>query len=588
MKREVDKYLDLLETKDPKIRSAFSLAYKKHQNQKRKSGEPYIEHCLEVYCILKSWGVSNTPLLISALLHDIVEDTETSILSIKKIYGEEVSFIVEGVTKDHGSDIETLKKLVGGSYINPKIAVLKLADRLHNLRTLYFMPEFKRYKKAEESLGIYAQLAEALGIWVVKNEFEDLSFKYLASDKYIQLKLIINNDPRVNKKFISSFKKKIENALFKNTTNFEIKIKKASYYHIYQKGKFYSIKGLSEYANYKKINDVISFRVIVDKVENCYKALHHIHNFFGKSVDYERLDEFIASNKRENGYEAIQTTIETINGSVEIAIMTKEMENFNNWGFITLLNSNEDISGYKLKLIFTPGTDLIFLPLNATVLDFAYLVNPKLGDKAVSAIVNKKEKHLSYKIKNGDIVKIITGKRNIELDKKISKKCLPKTKKLLQKKISEEEKSRFILQGKALLEEYLSLRGILDLKDLDKDIHEITYLLGCETIDEIYYRIATGYLDIGKINNLLNQFNINKNVLKWTTIKVRGSDKPGILNFISGVIKKYSGNIIKIHYKRDQKTFFLRIVAEGIKLQDEPKIVSDLEKKSYFKNIVVV
>lgn len=583
----IDLYIEQLDTKNKDIISALKLAYMGHSKQKRKSGEPYINHCIEVYLILKSWGVLDAPLLIAALLHDSVEDTNLRLSEIEKIYGEEVAFLVEGVTKDNDSDLKTLKKLVNGSYVNPKVAVLKIADRLHNLRTLQFMSDIKRHKKAEESLGFYAQLAESLGMWVVKNEFEDLAFKYLDFEKFAQIKTAVDRDVRASEDFILKFQKTIKKSL-KGESVLDVCAKKASCYHIYEKGKLYSIQGLSEHSNYRTINDVVSFRVIANSIEDCYKILYRLHKFFGNKVDYERLDEFIGSNKRENGYGGIQTTINTEYGSVEICVVTEDMEDFNNWGFISLLRRDGDISEYKLKLIFTPDTELVFLPIKAAVLDFAYYVNKELGDNAVSSVVNGKEKSLKYKLRNGDTVRIKTGDRSFSVDKNLAGKFLPKTNKFLNKKIYEGEKLSYISQGENLLEQHLSERGILDLEDLDRNLQEIVYTLGCESIDEIYYRISTGYLDVSKLDNLLNFYGITKSNLGWTSIKLKGKDRPGILNYITGVLKEYDGNILKINYMRGERNFSLKIVTEGINSKDEPKIRKALEEKKYFTEVNLV
>ncbi|HRY56597.1 MAG TPA: HD domain-containing protein, partial [Patescibacteria group bacterium] len=322
-------YKKNLKTSDRKILAALKIAQEKHKNLYRKSGEPYIEHCIAVYNILGEWGVNDTNLLIAALLHDTLEDTNLKIEEISKYFGEEVAFLVDSVTKirlgvKEGQDFKTLKKIVGTSYVDPKVSVLKLADRYHNLSTLQYLPNSNRKKKAKESLEIYAKLAESLGMWVVKTKIEDLSFQYLNFDNFSKVKTSIDCDKRLSSTEIEKNLKTIRNALEKTKIKANVETKIGGYYSTYQKLKSNAVKGLASSEDYKKINDVISYRVAVKSIEQCYEAIYAIHNVYGGKVDFNRFDEFIGANKRINGYEALQTTIETDFGSIEIAIAKKD------------------------------------------------------------------------------------------------------------------------------------------------------------------------------------------------------------------------------------------------------------------------
>ncbi len=591
----IHKYLQHLDTKDNKIKSALKLAFEKHNNQYRKSGEPYIEHCLEVYKILKKWGVSNKDLLIAALLHDILEDSDTSKSSIIKKFGEEVGFLVEGVTQlkiESGKkqDFETLKKVVSSSYIDPKVAILKLADRYHNLNTLQYMSGDKREVKAKESLEVYAKLAESLGLWVVKTEIEDLSFKYLQFDKYSFIKNTVDSDSRLSKDEVARWEDVLTKSLKALNIDFEIGIKKTGYYHFYKKLKLYSVKGLSSSIDHTRINDIISYRVRVKNLEDCYLALYKIHQDLGDFVDFNRFDEFVGSNKRINGYQALQTTLETDSGSIEIAFVTNEMENFNNWGYISNLNSNLKSSTYNLKLIFTPSCDLVFLPQNAKAIDFAYAINSKLGDNSIKVKVNDKEETLKYELKNTDTVKVVTGDRSTDQDIELLTVALPMTKMAIQNKIIEKEKLGYIEIGKEVLASHLAPRGILDLRDILSDVDEIVYSLGCESINDVYYKISKGYLNVEKLDNLLNERNITKSSVNWSTLEVSGKDRPGVLKIITDEISKNHGNIVRLTYRMDDRNnkFYLRVVAEGIDPSDLFKMNEHLKSKLFDIDIKIV
>ncbi len=572
------------------VLDAYFFASENHKGQFRKSGEPYINHCIEVFNILKSWGVRDENLLISALLHDVIEDCAIKSSTINKRFGNNVAFLVESVTKfklekKDVSDLNTLRKLLKGTYLDQRVSILKLADRLHNLRTLEFLPKEKQIRKARESLEVYAKLAESLGLWIVKTEIEDLSFKYLNYEKFAQVKKAIDSDKRLSKNEKALICKRISKALPKAKVN----IITSGYFHAYQKLKISSLKGITSHGSFKNLNDIISYRVIVNTEEDCYKSIYKLHNEFEHLIDYERYDEFIGSNKRLNGYQALQTTVNTTHGAIEIAVVTASMESFNNYGYLdTLLKNNG--SQYKLKLVFTPEKDLMFLPQKAKAIDFAYYLSTGLGDTAVGAIINGKQGALTTNLSNTDVVRIITGERQTNSDKMLMKVCLPETKLLIERKIIGDEKIKVITNGKLLLEEILIKRGILDLRDIDTDVNKIVHELGCENVENIYYKAAKGYLNIFKFEAILDDIGLIKDKLKWTTIEITGNDKPGLLKIVTDNIAKYGGNIVKITFNRGKKgeQFYLRVVAENIKSSSEQKLKQKLSAVPHFKNLRVV
>ena len=304
-----------------KIKRAYEVAKDCHDEQFRKSGEPYISHCVEVLRILRNeWGIEDEDCMIACLLHDVVEDCEIGIDQINIEFGGGVAELVDGVTKlDAGNNMDTLKKVIKGSYLNPKVAVVKLADRLHNMRTLVFMPEDKQVKKASETLSVYARLAESLGMWVVKNELEDLCFKYVDRDEYLRVEAIIEEDPRLISFFSSNVSSGLEQLMTEHGYEGSVEMRRNGLYSLREKQKRQSLAGRCG-DGFGEINDVVSARIRLSCVEDCYRLIGVIHRNYGEMVDYDRFDEFVGVNKRTNGYEAIQTTINFEQGPVEIAL----------------------------------------------------------------------------------------------------------------------------------------------------------------------------------------------------------------------------------------------------------------------------
>jgi (p)ppGpp synthase/HD superfamily hydrolase len=345
-----------IEFKSDRMRAAYDLAVKSHEGQYRNSGEPYINHCVEVFKILRDeWKIEDEDYLIAALLHDTVEDTNITLQKIKTEFGDQVTEFVDGVTKlQTKNDIETLKKVLNKTYLNPGVAIIKLADRLHNMRTLEFMKPEKQIEKASETLDVYTKLAESLGMWEVKTELEDLCFKYLEPEKYKQTLLELKSDSRLSTDFVGHMKSRIEQLLIENKIDSEVETRKSGSWILIKKQEKMALTGKSSPNTFKDINDVISFRVKTNSVNDCYRVLEKVHNEFGEMIDYDRFDEFIGANKRINGYQALQTTVNSNQGPIEIAIMTKEMEEFNNRGIINLINEGKDLKNYVLKLVLLP------------------------------------------------------------------------------------------------------------------------------------------------------------------------------------------------------------------------------------------
>ena len=348
------KYVDRVENFLPRrerVRLAMEKAIKAHEGQFRKSGEAYVNHCVAVAGILESWGlsqVSHEDLFCAAMLHDADEDTDYGVVDIESDFGKRVAELVDGVSKfrseegdDSEVDRETLRKVVMKTFIEPKVGLLKLADRLHNMRTMGAMPREKQAAKAWETLMVYVPLAESLGMWVVKTELEDLAFSYIDSYKYEATRTELDKDKRLKPDFVEGAVERVERLLELASLQGEMGVRVGGYWKSCKKREKAGMKGLSGLESFSEINDVLSLRVRFENVDDCYGFLGTLRQYFGVLVDETRADDFISTSPRDNGYMALQETVNFIEGAVEIAIMTEEMEDFNNWGVISLLRRGE-------------------------------------------------------------------------------------------------------------------------------------------------------------------------------------------------------------------------------------------------------
>jgi len=575
-----------------RLNAAYKLAQESHEGQTRKSGEPYFEHCLSVFKILRDeWKVTDENCLIAALLHDTVEDTSVSFKQIQLEFGDEVASLVEGVTKlETNTDHETLKKVLNKSNIDPRVALLKLADRLHNMRTLDSMPPEKQKRKAKETLDVYTKLAESLGMWVVKTELEDLSFKYSDRDGWEKMSAIIKDDPRLSPDFSCYLKSRIEQTLSDKKIKGEVETRNNGVWFLKKKQERMALQGKGSPDDLNDINDVVSFRIKVETLDECYQVLNEIHQDFGEIVDYSRFDEFVGENKQINGYQAIQTTVDFPNaGSVEIAIMTNEMEQFNNWGVVSLINKQKDLKDYILKLVFTPSRSVRFLPKNATGVDFAVAISPRVLTEANSICVDGENKPMSMVIPNASTIRVNLGDSRRAPLPGLENYCLPQTRKIIEELRILEERDNLAEQGQKILESVLIPRGLLVLTDVGDSINPILYELGCQGIDDLCFKLGKGLIKNDLINKKLDEAGITKEKLHLTTIRLRGKDHSGILIDIVNLVNETGKNITNINNKKDKKGMFdLRILVENLTKEEEENIKKHLETDQRFSEKLVV
>lgn len=426
------------------IMKAFTLADKAHEGQFRASGEPYIMHPLAVAEILAHLQIDHIT-LIAALLHDVVEDTEYTKEDIEKLFGAEVAFLVDGVTKlnqfqyetKEDRQMENYRKMILAMAKDVRVVVIKLGDRLHNMRTLKHMRSDKQKRIAKETLEIFAPLAHRLGIFNVKWELEDLSFRYLEPDKYYDLVDQMKQKRQAREDIVNDTMEQLTKALGEAGIKADIKGRPKHFYSIYKKMK-------KDNRDLSQIYDLLAVRVIVDTVPDCYAVLGIAHSIW-KPLPY-RFKDYISMPK-SNMYQSLHTTvIGTMGQPVEIQIRTWEMHRVSEYGVAAhwrykegnkgadkefdqkvawlrqvlewqdTSNPKELVNALKLDVfsgevfVFTPKGDVVKLPIGSVPLDFAYRVHTDVGHRCVGAKVNGKIVPLDYTLQNGYIVDIITSK----------------------------------------------------------------------------------------------------------------------------------------------------------------------------------
>ena len=439
----IHSYLPQADCED--VTKAYHAAEEAHKEQHRVSGEPYILHPLAVAQILADMKIDTTT-ITAALLHDVVEDTACTLEDLRNEFGREVAFLVDGVTKlsrlnyrtKEDQQLNSMRKMFLAMAKDVRVVVIKLADRLHNMRTLRYMRSDKQKRIAQETLEIFAPLAHRLGIFNIKWELEDLSFRYLEPDKYYDLVDQMKQKRHVREEIVNEAIDVLRKALDDAHIHCEINGRPKHFYSIYKKMK-------KDNRDLSQVYDLFAIRVIVDDVKDCYGVLGIVHSLW-KPLPY-RFKDYIAMPK-PNNYQSLHTTVIGTRGQpVEIQIRTWEMHHIAEYGVAAhwrykegnqtankdafdekmgwlrnLLewqdtsNPQEFVNALKLDafsdevFVFSPRGDVIDLPQGAIPIDFAYRIHTDVGHRCVGAKINGKIVPLDYRLKNGDIVEIITSK----------------------------------------------------------------------------------------------------------------------------------------------------------------------------------
>ncbi|MCJ8165262.1 bifunctional (p)ppGpp synthetase/guanosine-3',5'-bis(diphosphate) 3'-pyrophosphohydrolase [Pontibacter sp. E15-1] len=520
------------------IKKAFNTSLEAHKDMRRKSGEPYILHPLAVAQIaVEEIGLGTTS-IVAALLHDVVEDTEMEISDVEREFGPSVAKIIEGLTKisgvfDYGTSqqAENFRKMLLTLSDDVRVILIKLADRLHNMRTLDSMPRHKQLKIASETMYLYAPLAHRLGLYAFKSELEDLYLKYTDTDTYKDISNKIRQTRSARNKFIKDFTSPIEEELRKYGFKFAIKGRPKSIYSILKKIKKQNI-------TFDEIYDLFAIRIILDvPLENekaaCWQVYSIITDFYQPSPD--RLRDWVNTPKA-NGYESLHTTVMSRSGQwVEVQIRTKRMDEIAERGYAAhwkyktegtgsgesglelwinkvrdMLEANnsdalEFMDEFRNNLfveevfVFTPKGELIILPDKATALDFAFEIHTHIGLQCLGAKVNQKLVPLSYKLKNGDQVEILTSQKQKPNEEWLQYAVTSKARTRIKDALREERKNK-AEQGKAML---VNRMGQLEVADTQPNINKLQAYFNVPSVQDLYYRIATGYIDIKSVKEVI-------------------------------------------------------------------------------------
>lgn len=541
-------------SKDDKklIRKAFNTAVDAHKDMRRKSGEPYIYHPIDVARIAAKEIGLGTVSVVSALLHDVVEDSEYTIEDIERLFGIKVAKIINGLTKisdvydqNVSMQAENYRKMLLTLSDDVRVILIKLADRLHNMRTLNSMPKRKQLKISSETLYLYAPLAHRLGLYAIKTELEDLGLKYTENDVFrsISEKLEVTKKERV--KYINKFVIPIRSELNKLGFNYSIKGRPKSIYSIRNKMNKQGV-------DFEEVFDKFAIRIVVEsrsdlEKSDCWRIYSIVTDHYKPNPD--RLRDWISTPK-SNGYEALHTTVMGPNGKwVEVQIRTSRMNEIAEKGFAAHwkykgfkgskldewidkvrellenpeVNAVDFVDDFKMNLfsdeiyVFTPAGDLKTLPKNASPIDFAYEIHTQIGSKCLGAKVNGKLVPLSYQLKSGDQVEIITSNKQKPKEDWINFVKTSRAKSKIKNSLKEEKK-QIGLEGKVILERKLKH---IKIPLTHKVENELVKFFKVKTSLELFYRFGVGILN----NNDIRKFSSRRNQSWYGLLKNKISRK---------------------------------------------------------------
>lgn len=621
------------------INRAYDYAYKKHFGVKRISGDDYITHPLNVAMILTDIN-ADADCMAAALLHDTIEDTDSTKEEIAKLFGSEVSLLVDGVTKINRLHFSNAgeqmaanqRKILVGLSEDVRVIIIKLADRLHNMRTLYVMPEERQKKKARETLEILTPVADRLGINKIKSELEDLSLRYLKPDAYFDILEKLNAKKTEMDKDVEKMLNDVSTLLTEHNINHEIFGRSKSVYSIYKK--------MQKGKKFNDIYDILALRVIVDTESECYLVLGLIHSKY-KPVP-NRFKDYIAMPKT-NLYQSLHTTVFGVEGKLfEIQIRTHEMHKIAEYGiashwtykakggsvktvkdsmehklqiFRSIMELNEDsdspeefINSIKQDVlttdsiyVYTPKGDVLELPAGSTPIDFAYKVHTEVGNSVVGAIVNDSIVPLDYHLKTGDIIKINTSKTSRGPNKDwLNFVVTSQAKNKIKSFYNKLEKDDSLIKGQELLEselrhQELPINTTLNSKNIERVLNE----LKLKNINELYTNIGNNKYTASYIVKLITKNNDKKEIPpKIGNIKANTNNKNDILVEgmgdikvnLSGCCKPIPGDKIIGYITKGSGITIHRITCANISDLSERLVKvkwNNKTSKKYFTDIIV-
>jgi len=532
------------------IIKAYKFALSKHGTQLRESGEPYISHPIEVATILTSLKMDQDT-VIAGILHDTIEDTDTTVQEIESLFGVQIANIVNGVTKLSKFELSSLaekqtenfKKLLISAASDIRVLIIKLADRLHNMRTLKFKKnKAKRQFIAKETLEIYSPLAERIGILAIKDEMQDIAFMELYPDIYNSIKSRLKNLYESSEEIVSSISAKLLELIKELNIDCSLSGRLKTPYSIWQK---MNVRNIS----FDQLSDIMAFRIIVDTIPQCYQVLGLIHRNYlvvpGRFRDY-------ISTPKNNSYQSLHTCIiGPLNKRIEIQIRTKEMHLIAEYGIAAhwdyksgntekpkdklnqkwlnklvqvlenttgmeefLENSKTEISSDSVFCI-TPKGEIVSMPKGATALDFAYLIHSDVGNHASRAKINNKEVPLKTVIENGDQIEIFTDPKSFPQENWESFVITIRAKAALKKALNAMEKERIEMIGKSNFEEFFERHNI---KISESDLISLQNNFKKESNSSFFFAIGSSEITMHEILETYNR-------LKHTKIELSQEDK---------------------------------------------------------------
>ena len=508
------------------LRRAYDFCVLRHSDQKRLSGEPFISHPLEVVQILAEMKL-DLVCLTAGMLHDVVEDTGTTSGAIEREFGPEVGRIVDGVTKigrikfmsREEQQAESFRKMVLAMADDIRVVLVKLADRLHNMRTLEYLPPEKQERVARETLDIYAPIAHRLGMGKVRGELEDLAFKFLDPESYLELKKAVESRRKVNEDFLAEVRALVDAKMKEHSIPARIEGRIKRLYSIGQ-------KLLRQHVPLEQVYDLLAVRIVTDSVKNCYAALGVIHNTWRPVPG--RIKDFIAI-PRPNLYQSLHTSVIGPHGQpFEVQIRTEEMHRIAEEGIAAhwkykggsrlgpqdeerfawlrhvvewqqeMGDPGEFLSTLKIDLYpeevytFTPKGKVIVLPREATPIDFAYAIHSEVGHHCVGAKVNGRIVSLKYKLQNGDIVEIVTQAHHTPSRDWLALVKTSRARNKIKHWVNVAQRAQAVEIGKRLLEKEARKYDVTLKKIEEEDYLRVARDNGCTQVDDLHAGIGYG------------------------------------------------------------------------------------------------
>ena len=550
------------------ITKSYLFAYEKHLGSKRLTGEDYITHPLNVAYILADIN-ADCQTICAALMHDTIEDSDATKEEISKEFSPEIANLVDGVTKinrlqfngDNEAMLANHRKILVGLTEDVRVIIIKLADRLHNMRTLWILSEKKQKENAKETLDILVPIAHRLGMNKIKSELEDLSLRYSKPDVYFSIVEKLNQSKLERNSNVEIMKESLTNLLNSHGIKHKIKGRAKSIYSIYKK--------LDTGRRFSDIYDLLALRIFVDSDQDCYQTLGIIHSKYRPIP--KRFKDYIAMPK-ENGYQSLHTTVFGENGQLyEIQIRTYEMDYIaehgiaSHWSYKekgktmmqsameeklqffrsiielskeeesdeTFINSVKEDVLKKIIYVFTPKGDVIELPYGSTPIDFAYRVHSKVGDSMVGAIVNNNIVPLDYILQDNDIIKINTNKTSTPSREWINMAYTAQAKNKIKSYFNKIDKEENLKKGEDLLNKELRKKKISTVEFYkDDNLDKIFDELHLSDLTELYINIGNGKFSPISVINILNENELSKEELILNRVNSGVDNKISVKNDI--------------------------------------------------------